>query len=88
MSDIQTKSGAEIDADRKLGIIELGTQYAKYLGPNDIADAVRNGKSVEQFKDFIIEKIQSRHTDTTDIQVGLTRTEVKRYSLGRASTSG
>lgn len=78
------KSQNEIEAERQLAIISLGTQYAKYLGPNDAADAIRNGKSVEMFKDYIIEKLQSRYTDTSEAQVGLTRKEVKRYSLGRA----
>lgn len=80
----QVKSPAELNAERQIAIISLGTQYAKYLGPNDVADAIRNGTSVEAFKDAIIEKLQSRHTDTSDVQLGLTKKEAKRYSLGRA----
>lgn len=78
------KSPAELNAERQIALISLGTQYAKYLGPNDVADAIRNGTSVEAFKDFIIDKLQTRHTDTSDVQLGLTRKEAKRYSLGRA----
>lgn len=84
MDNPQVKSPAELEAERQIAIISLGTQYAKYLGPNDAADAIRNGKSAEQFKDFIIDRLQSRHTDTSEVQLGLSRKEAKRYSLGRA----
>jgi HK97 family phage major capsid protein len=78
------KTPAEIEIERRDQLMTIGQQYAKYLGPNDLADAIRNGRSVEAFKDLIIAKIESRHTDTSEIQVGLTPKEVKKYSLGRA----
>lgn len=84
MTDIIAKSPAELEAERQLAIISLGTQYAKYLGPNDTADAVRNGRTIEQFKDAIMERMQSRHVDTSEIAIGLTKKEAARYSLGRA----
>ena len=84
MTENVTKSPAELDAERKLAIISLGTQYAKYLGPNDVVEACTKGMSVEAFKDFIIGKLETRHTDTSQIHVGLTPKEVRRYSLGRA----
>ena len=84
MSDPITKTPAELEIERRDALMALGTQYAKYLGPNDTADAIRNGRSVEAFKDFVIEKIQTRHTDASGIALGLTPKEIKRYSLGRA----
>jgi HK97 family phage major capsid protein len=88
---MEQKTPAELEIERRDSLQLIATQYAKYLGPNDLADAIRNGRSVEAFKDLIIEKIQSRHTDTSAIHVGLTPKEIKRYSLGnaiRAATIG
>lgn len=78
------KTPAEIEIERRDGIMALAVQYAKYLGPNDGPDFTRNGKSVEAFKDFIIERIQSRHTDASVLEIGMSKAEKKRYSLGRA----
>ena len=80
----QIKTPAELEIIRRDAIAALAEQYAKYLGPNEAADFVRNGRSVESFKDFLIEKIQTKHTDTSAISLGLTAKEIKRYSLGRA----
>ena len=78
------KTPAELEIERRDALMAIGTQYAKYLGPNDLADAIRSQRSVEAFKDLIIAKIESRHTDTSELHVGLTAKEVKKYSLGRA----
>jgi len=88
---METKSPAELEIERRDALQTLGQQYAKYLGPNDLADAIRNGRSVDAFKDYIIERIQTKHTDTSQIQIGLTTREIRRYSLGaalRAATVG
>ena len=78
---------AELEIVRRDAIATLAEQYAKYLGPNDAAEFIRNGRSAESFKDFLIEKIQTKHTDTSAIALGLAPKEVKRYSLGRALTA-
>ena len=84
MSDNTQPAGAEIESARVRSILDLGDQYSKYLGARDAADAVRNGKSVEQFRDFIMSKMETRHTDTSNAHIGMTKTEARRYSLGRA----
>ena len=81
------KTPAELEIERRDAIAALGEQYAKYLGPNDTADAIRNGRSVDAFKDFIMSKLESRHTDTSAVQIGMSKTEVKRYSLSKALTA-
>ena len=78
------KTPAELEIERRDGIAVLAEQYAKWLDPKDGPDAVRNGRSVEQFKDFIIGRMESRHTDTSALHLGLNPAEVKRYSFGRA----
>lgn len=88
---MEQKSPAELEIERRDDLQAIGQQYAKYLGPNDLADAIRNGRSAEAFKDYIIERIQTKHTDTSQIHVGLTPKEIRRYSLGnaiRAATIG
>ena len=80
----EQKTPAELEIDRYKAIDALAIQYAKYIGPNDAAEFIRNGRSAEAFKDFIIERIQTKHTDTSSIALGMTPKEVKRYSLGRA----
>lgn len=85
MSDtIQQPAAADIESARVRSILDLGDQYAKYLGARDAADAVRNGRSVEQFRDHIMSKMETRHTDTSAAHIGMNKTEARRYSLGRA----
>ena len=79
-----TKTPAELEIERRDALMAIGQQYAKYLGPNDTADAIRNGKTVDQFRDFIISKIETKHTDTSQIAIGLTPKEIRRYSFGKA----
>lgn len=78
------KTPAELEIERRDGIAALAEAYAKWLDPKDGPEAVRNGRTVEQFKDFIIAKLESRHTDTSALHIGLNAQEVKRYSFGRA----
>ena len=78
------KTPDQLNAERMLAIISLGEQYKKYLKDGDTAAAVRDGMSVEAFKDMIMSKMQSRHTDTTEIHIGMTPKEQRKYSFGRA----
>ena len=81
---IKEPTGAELEAARRDEILALGDQYGKYVGQKDIADALRNGRSVEQFKDQIMAKMETKHTDTSELHIGMSKKEVQRYSLGRA----
>ena len=72
------------ERERTKAIVDLGEAYGKYVEQRDIADAIRTGKSAEEFKDVIMSKMQSRHSDTSALQVGMTAKEVQRYSLARA----
>lgn len=78
------KTPAELEIERRDAIAQLGEQYAKYLQPKDTADAIRSGKSIEQFRDLIMQRLESRHTDTSELHIGMTGKEIKRYSFGRA----
>jgi HK97 family phage major capsid protein len=79
------KTPAELEIERRDALMSIGAQYARYIGPNDLQQWVREGWSVDRVKDAIIEKIQSRHTDTSvGVSVGLSQKETRGYSLGRA----
>ena len=82
-------TAAEVDPvaaekQRVKDLIAIGEAYGKYIQPKDINDAIANGRSVEQFKDFIMTRMQAQSDANPGILVGMTQGEAKRYSLGRA----
>lgn len=78
------KSTEVLEGERRDAIIALGEQYSRYVEQKDIYDALRNGRSVEQFKDLILSKMESRHSSTADLQIGMERKDIQRYSIVRA----
>lgn len=83
MSD-NIPSPADIESARVRSILDLSEQYSKYLGSQDAANHIRNGKSVEAFRDHIMASMETRHSDTSAMHVGMTKKEAQRYSIGRA----
>jgi HK97 family phage major capsid protein len=81
---VKTKEPAELERERVSALLDLGQQYAKYLVPKDTDDAIRNGRSVDQFRDVIMAKMQSAHTDTSQVRIGMEKKEIQRYSIARA----
>lgn len=81
----ESKKPEELEAERRNEILTLGEAYAKYVTQKDIADALRNGRTADQFKDLILAKMQSAATmGDAPTAVGMTAREVQRYSLGKA----
>lgn len=79
------KTPAELEIERRDAIMVLAEQHGKWLKPAEIRDAMHNPKmSAEAFKDLIMTNMTSRHTDTSELHIGMTGKEVKRYSFGRA----
>ena len=78
------KTPAELEIERRDSIAAIGDQYKHIVSFEETANFIRTGKGVESFKDFIIDKITSKHTDTRAQQLGLTPQEIKRYSFGKA----
>ena len=83
MSD-NIPSPADIESARVRSILDLSEQYTKYLGSQDAANFIRNGKSVEAFRDHIMSSMETKHSDTSAMHVGMTKKEAQRYSIGRA----
>lgn len=84
MPDPTKPDPAELERTRAQEIIALGETYADYVTQRDIADHVRNGKTADQFREFIMQKMASKHADTRAMHVGMTAKEVRRYSFARA----
>jgi HK97 family phage major capsid protein len=65
-------------------IIDTGSQYMKHgCRQEDIDRAVAEGWSLERFNERLLERMQHR-SDSVSFNVGLNRSEVARYSFGRA----
>lgn len=74
-----------IELDRVRNILALAEQYALYLQANDAQEAIRNGRSLEQFTKHVMERMQSKHsTPSGHVEIGMSRAEAGRYSFGRA----
>jgi HK97 family phage major capsid protein len=78
------KKPEELERERVSLLLTLGTQYAKYITAEDVGQAIRDGKSVADFKEVIMQKMQTAHSDTSAARIGMSAKEVQRYSLVRA----
>lgn len=83
MSEIATPKPEDLERARVDVILKMGEQYGRYVSQAEIANAIRSGHSVEQFKDKIMSAMESRHTDTS-LQLGMSKKERQSYSFGRA----
>lgn len=82
-----TRDSAEIE--RRDQIESIGAQYSRQIGDDRtfVSRAIREGWSVDEFKNNIIDKMQTRHTDTSVPCSGEAREwdkNVRRYNFGRA----
>jgi phage head maturation protease len=68
-------------AETVRSIVQMGEQYAKFLRPGDVANAVRSQHSVDQFRELIMQRMESGATTTA---LGLSAPEIQRFSIARA----
>lgn len=73
-----------LDLKRRDALIELGVKYAKYLTLDDVQKACRDGHTVQQLQDVVIERMTTQHSDTRGVHIGLTKKEIGQYSIARA----
>jgi HK97 family phage major capsid protein len=71
------------EADRLRSLVSMGNQFKQYLRENDVQEAIDRGTTVDQFREFVMSRMETKHTDTRD-RVGMSDSEISRYSLGRA----
>jgi len=63
---------------------ELAQHYSRYIRAEDTARALREQWSPEQFKELVMQRMESQHTKVDECEIGMTRREVERYSIVRA----
>jgi HK97 family phage major capsid protein len=84
---VQVTDPAIDNNTRVAAIMELGNQYKQWVKDGDVVKAIRDGMSLDKFKDHIIDAMQSKHTDTSALHIGMNQKEKQRYSFGRALTA-
>lgn len=77
----QRNAGADTERKRVAEILGISDAYRKYNLGDLAADAVRNGDSVEQFRDAAMKRMSSAPKPTADI--GMTEKETRRFSFVR-----
>lgn len=77
-------SAESLDIKRRDAIVELGVKYANYLTLADVQEACRSGKTIQQVQDLVMERMQTKHSDTRGVHIGLSEREIGQYSIARA----
>lgn len=83
-TETKTKEPAELERERVSEIVSLGEQYGRWVTQKEVGAAIRSGHSPETFKSLIMQNMETRHTDTSALHIGMERREVQRYSFARA----
>lgn len=77
-------SAEAVDIKRRDAIIELGVRYADYLSLADVQKACREGTSVHDVQELVMQKLATKHTDTRGAHIGMEKREIAQYSIARA----
>lgn len=80
----KTKEPADLERERVSEIVSLGEQYGRWVTQKEVGAAIRSGHSPETFKNLIMQNMETRHTDTSALHIGMEKREVARYSFARA----
>lgn len=87
------KEGAEIRAKmttqefelaRFKEITAIGEKYKDILSTQDIAEAIRSGKTPPQVQEMVIERMSAKHSDVSAAHIGMDKKDIKRYSIANA----
>lgn len=84
MDDNAVAQGRQAEQKRTADLLAIADSYAQFGARDLVTDFIRNGKTVEQFKDALMEKISSRHSNAAEAEIGLSAQERKQYSVLRA----
>ncbi len=76
--DLQTEQKRVAD------LLTLSETYAQYGADKLVGEYIKSGKSVAEFQNAVMDKIVARHSDTSDLNIGMTDKETRSYSLARA----
>lgn len=78
------RTGREAEQKRTQDLLALADNYSQFGARDMVADYIRNGRTPDQFKDALMEKIVARHSDAREVNIGMSNAEVRQYSLIRA----
>lgn len=78
------QQGRDAEAKRTQDLLAIADSYNNFGARDMVAEFIRNGKTPEQFKDALMDKIVSRHSDASAAEIGLSHKEVQSYSMMRA----
>jgi len=84
MDNEQPNTGLQAEQKRTADLLALADTYAQFGARDLVADAIRTGKSTEQFTNLIMSKITERHSSASNIEIGLGGQDLKKYSILRA----
>lgn len=74
----------EQDNLRTAALVAVGGKYSEYITMSDVQDACSRGHTVQQLQDLVIERQKTKHSDTSNVQIGMNQQELSRYSIARA----
>lgn len=80
----EENQGLMAEQKRVQDLLALAETYSKYGSRDTVADFIRTGKSAGDFQSSIMEKIVTKHSDSRELEIGLTAQEVRGYSMLRA----
>lgn len=75
---------AEFEQSRRDAIIDLGVKYSEHLTMDDVAEAIRSGKTPPQVQDMVIERMSKKHSNVSAAHIGMDKKDLKRYSIANA----
>jgi HK97 family phage major capsid protein len=78
------QSGQQAEQKRTSDLMQLAEAYHQHGAREMVFEFIRTGKSADQFKDAILEKITSKHSDAREAGIGMDQQEITAYSLSRA----
>lgn len=74
----------DADIKRRDALIDLGVKYADYLTMGDVQAACRDGKTVDQLQEVVMQKMTSKHSDTRAAHIGMEDKDVRNFSIAKA----
>lgn len=82
------KSAKESAEARVSGIFELGQRFANFIPQFMVKKAVEDGMPLDEFQRMVLARVETGKPINTPVnELGLSRQEIKRYSIARAILS-
>lgn len=76
--------GLQAEQKRVADLLTLSETYSKYGADKLVGEYIKAGKSAADFQNAVMDKIVARHSDTTELNIGMSEKETRQYSMSRA----